>query len=462
MSRPYDFALFGATGFTGQWVAVALARAASSAGRRRYTFALSGRDERRLREVIERVRREVPGADVEAIGIVLADARDSASLLALARSARIVITTAGPFRLLGEGLLRACIAEKAHYLDISGEPYFMERMQMELSAAATAAGVLAVSSAGFDSIPADCGAEFALATAREAGGLPVSVESFLTISGGPAGLAVNFGTFESAVLGFGSTAALRKLRAGVPPLRMPALGGLPRRHEGLFFEPRMGRWCYPFLGADASVVRRSQRAGIARGTLLAEAPHSLTTAAMPALPTPYLCYMTLPSPIAAGLFLLYGSIFQALARWAWGRALLLAAPGIFTHGLFTRAGPTREQIAGARFEMTHFVRSFSRERAAAALERAALGGAAPQSAPPPDLHTVVRVRGPEPGYDATSRILVAAALTLLEEGSVMLAAGGCGAGVHAPGNAFSGTQLIQRLREEGISFDVLQRGGPEA
>lgn len=44
-----------------------------------------------------------------------------------------------------------------HHVDVSGEPQFMERMQLEYNELAREKGVYIVSACGFDSIPADMG-----------------------------------------------------------------------------------------------------------------------------------------------------------------------------------------------------------------------------------------------------------------------------------------------------------------
>lgn len=136
--REYDVTVFGATGFTGQWIAVALARASADAGGA-VRVALAGRDAARLRAVEARVRSEVPAFTGD-VGVVVADARNEDALLEMARGTRVVIAAAGPFRFCGEGVLRACIAAGTHYVDITGEPEFMERMEMEYDAAAKRAG----------------------------------------------------------------------------------------------------------------------------------------------------------------------------------------------------------------------------------------------------------------------------------------------------------------------------------
>lgn len=62
----------------------------------------------------------------------------------------------------------------------------------------------------------------------------------------------------------------------------------------------------------------------------------------------------------------------------------------------------------------------------------------------------MRVSGPEPGYVATPIFVVAAAATILSDGSKM----GPG-GVLTPSLAFQGTGYRDRLIKRGIKFEVL-------
>lgn len=47
-----------------------------------------------------------------------------------------------------------------HHVDVSGEPEFMEHVQLEYDELAREKGVYIVSACGFDSIPADMGIQF--------------------------------------------------------------------------------------------------------------------------------------------------------------------------------------------------------------------------------------------------------------------------------------------------------------
>lgn len=52
------------------------------------------------------------------------------------------------------------IGAGTHHVDLSGEPYYMELMQLKYNDLAHEKGVYIVSACGFDSIPADIGVKF--------------------------------------------------------------------------------------------------------------------------------------------------------------------------------------------------------------------------------------------------------------------------------------------------------------
>src|SRR5579864_714527 len=94
-ARDVDVAVFGATGFVGKLVAEYLAKHAPDGVR----IGLAGRSADRL----ARVRDEL-GARAAAWPLLVADSSDPASLLELARAARAVVTTVGPYRPQGVNL----------------------------------------------------------------------------------------------------------------------------------------------------------------------------------------------------------------------------------------------------------------------------------------------------------------------------------------------------------------------
>ena len=63
--------------------------------------------------------------------ILVADVSDESSLDRMASRAKVVLNCVGPYRFYGEQVVRACLRQGAHHLDISGEPQFLETMQLK-------------------------------------------------------------------------------------------------------------------------------------------------------------------------------------------------------------------------------------------------------------------------------------------------------------------------------------------
>jgi short subunit dehydrogenase-like uncharacterized protein len=148
--KTFDIIVYGASGFTGRLVAEYLAKQAGHGLR----WAMAGRNEEKL----SAVRSEI-GAP-ESTPLVVADAADPASLQAMVDSARVIITTVGPYQLYGSALVAACAASGTHYVDLCGEPLWMREMIAAHGDKAKQSGARIVFSCGFDSIPFDLGVFF--------------------------------------------------------------------------------------------------------------------------------------------------------------------------------------------------------------------------------------------------------------------------------------------------------------
>ena len=150
--RAFDVVVYGASGFTGRLVAEHMLATYGAGGDVRW--AMAGRS----RSKLESVRVEI-GAPAD-LPLVIADAGNPESLLALARATRVVITTVGPYQLYGEPLVKACVEAGTDYVDLCGEPAWMAAMIAKYDAPAKASGARIVFSCGFDSIPFDLGVTF--------------------------------------------------------------------------------------------------------------------------------------------------------------------------------------------------------------------------------------------------------------------------------------------------------------
>jgi len=129
------------------------------------SWAAAGRSADRLREVVAKLDESAAKP-----GIIVADVDSHDSLVAMAQQARLVVNVSGPFRFLGEGVVRACVEAGTDYVDICGEPEFMERMLLKYQDAAVAQGVIVCHACAFDSIPADLGIMHSALLYKKAGG----------------------------------------------------------------------------------------------------------------------------------------------------------------------------------------------------------------------------------------------------------------------------------------------------
>jgi short subunit dehydrogenase-like uncharacterized protein len=141
--RPFDIVVYGATGYTGRLVAEYLAHHYQEKGPK---WAMAGRSAEKLAEV-----RDLIGAPADT-PLVVANSDDPASMKALAESARVIITTVGPYQLYGEPLLKACVEAGTDYADLCGEPGWMREMIDAYHDQAKASGARIAFSSGFDSI----------------------------------------------------------------------------------------------------------------------------------------------------------------------------------------------------------------------------------------------------------------------------------------------------------------------
>src|SRR5947209_11815564 len=173
--RRLDIALFGATGFTGALTAEYLAEHAPPDTR----WALAGRNRNKLEDVRTRLTKINPAAiDVE---LLEADVNDAEALKGIAEAARVVISTVGPYVRYGEPLVAACAAAGTAYVDLTGEPEFVDLMWLRYHEQAEQTGARIVHSCGFDSIPYDLGALFTVQQLPE--GVPIKLEGFVRAGG---------------------------------------------------------------------------------------------------------------------------------------------------------------------------------------------------------------------------------------------------------------------------------------
>ncbi|XP_016048639.1 saccharopine dehydrogenase-like oxidoreductase isoform X2 [Erinaceus europaeus] len=392
--RPFHLVVFGASGFTGQFVTEEVAREQVDPARNsRLPWAVAGRSREKLLRVLERAALKLGRPTLSSeVGIIVCDINNPASLDEMAKQATVVLNCVGPF---------------------------LELMAWKYHEKAAAKGVYIIGSCGFDSIPADLGVIY---TKNKMNGTLTTLESFLTIQSGPEGLCIHDGTWKSAIYGFGDQNNLKKLRKETNLKPLPILGPKLKRRWPISYCRELNSYSIPFLGADVSVVKRTQR------YLHENLEQS---------PVQYAAYVTVGGITSVIKLMFAGLFFLFFVKCGIGRQLLIKFPWLFSFGYFSKQGPTQKQIDASSFTMTFFGQGFSEPVAS--------------NKSKPNLKICTQVKGPEAGYVATPIAMVQAAMTLLNDVADLPKAGG----VFTPGAAFGRTKLIDRLNQRGIEFSVI-------
>ncbi len=404
--REHELAVYGATGFTGGLTAEYLARAAPGA-----RWALAGRNRLKLEQTRARLAQIDPA--LAEMPIIHADARDPGSLRALAESTQVVISTVGPYIHYGEPLVAACAAAGTDYVDLTGEPEFVDRMWLRYHAQAQKTGARLVHSCGFDSLPYDLGVLYTVSQLPE--GVPLRVQGFLRASG-----TVSGGTFHSTVnvmarLRQGAAVAKERRRLEEKPAGRRVHGVAGRPHD----EPAAGGWVVPLPTIDPQTVLRSARALDRYGPDFT-----------------YEHYLVVKHLPMVGGVALGAGVLIALAQLAPTRDLLLKLkdPG---------EGPTPEQREKGWFSVKFIAQAgdplgIQPRSSGSGLRHPAADG----------NKLMTEVSGGDPGYGETSKMLAESALCLARDELPALS------GQLTPAVAM-GEALIGRLQAAGIRFKVL-------
>jgi len=456
-----DIVVLGASGFTGKYVLRELLKFRNVTGREPRKIGIAGRSKKKLAAALTWAAadssssassagagggNDPDNASPPSVVIYEADVNDIASLRAVCRKTRVLVSCVGPYRKYGQPIVEACVEAGVDYLDITGEPEFMERMEVLYHEKAKQTGALVVSACGYDCIPAEFGVIFNTQQ-FEAPSVPHSVDSYLVLESAGHRIKGNLGTWESAVLGVTNMSDIRELRKSRPRRARPQIPGGPAKKKSgwVHWEENAGGWAIRFPTADPTVVRRTH-------STVVENPSGLPTADNEGSPTSsntnksawtsikpvhYGCYLIQKSIIGVIAVFVIGCLMAVLSAYKFGQKLLIQYPEIFSLGIFHKEGPSEEEVRAASFKMWFVGRGYSDSKTISPGKE-------------PDKQVLTRVSGPEIGYVTTPIVCIQAALLMLDERKHLPKGG-----VYTPAIVFSGTDYLQRLQRNGLHFDVI-------
>ena len=242
MQKDIDIIIYGATGFTGK-LCVKYFQSLDTT----VTWAMAGRNLIKLEKVAKENQTNVE--------ILIADSDDEKALDNLTSRARVILSTTGPFHRYGSKLVASCIKNHTHYVDITGENFWVKGLIEKHHKEASAKGIRIIPSCGFDSIPSDLGTFFAAKALSQ----PIKrIESFHSYQGGASG-----GTLETMF-------SMGELDLGddlTDPFLLNPEDSYSNKQKqlssdrvGIAKKPEIKAWSGPFIMATANtrVVRRTE------------------------------------------------------------------------------------------------------------------------------------------------------------------------------------------------------------
>ena len=242
MIKDIDIVIYGATGFTGQLCVKYFQSLELD-----IKWAIAGRNLSKLENVASNFSTNVE--------ILVADADDEKGLKDICSRSKVVLSTAGPFHRYGSKLVAICIENDTHYVDITGENFWVKGLIEKHHKEAARKGIRIIPSCGFDSIPSDIGTFFAVRSLNK----PIKrVDSFHSWKGEASG-----GTIET-MFSMGDLDLGKDIR---DPFLLNPEGSYTNEQKKLSSDvfkiskqKDLNAWSGPFVmaGANTRVVRRSE------------------------------------------------------------------------------------------------------------------------------------------------------------------------------------------------------------
>ncbi|CAO3680567.1 hypothetical protein CU097_004070 [Rhizopus azygosporus] len=405
--RKYDIIIFGATGYTGELTAEYLAERLDKS----INWAIAGRSLVKLEKVRDHLVEIDPS--LQKIDLLIADTQQPETLDNVVSQTRVAVSTVGPYIKYGTPLVEACIRQKTHYVDITGEYSWVKQIIDQFDEKAKQEKIMIVPCCGFDSAPSDLGVWMLANHIHSKHNLSLgTVKASMTkLAGGVSG-----GTIHSFI-----EAATQRMEGHGDPYLLATRKGIDKPTLPTLYKDRDfdNKWqTFFFMSVtNEKVVRRSWSIWADRGQTYGNMfsyREYMSLSFIPAVLFTCFLYTIVPMAVLLIRAPIIGEKIKAL----------LPGPGYGPRGETRKLGHFELQLVGSA-----------------------------ESEPYEDsVRAKAIVKGfSDPGYGDTPRMLVEAALCIIKSFNELPGKDG---GVLTPSTAF-GQTLIERLRkDDAMVFQV--------
>ncbi|XP_060860300.1 saccharopine dehydrogenase-like oxidoreductase [Metopolophium dirhodum] len=433
--RKYDIIVFGASGFIGKHVVMEMGRFSQTYN---LTWAIAGRNTDKLQNVLDKLYKTVDGYEDKKIDIIYADVQDIKTVMRMAQITSVVINCIGPYYIFGEVVVKSCVLTSTHYVDITGETLFMEKMACIYNKQAEENHSIIVSALGMTSVPSDLGVEFLY---KHFNGELKNVDVYMYLYPSsfvhifPMCTFIHDGTWISTILHLATKKQRLHYRnlldelMGITRVKPNVSKIFHRRQTSMQSDNK--EWCLAFPEPDQAVVARS----IHHAKTIDNLPYNFDV-------RNYYVFGFLISAVIGSLFYVILSILAALEPI---RILFVRFPFLFSMGVASKTGPNKTTMEMSRMSLTligHGTTSANPSKDNLK-EIAHKDNTATRT-------TIIKVRAKNPGYGFSSKAVVLGAITILKD-HINIPKGG----VLTPASAFRNTQYVNRLMDHDAAvFEI--------
>ena len=231
VEKEYDLIIHGATGFTGQLICEYIYKHNDS---KSINWAISGRSISKLEPISKKYN----------IDLFEADSFKEKTLDFVTSKAKVIISVVGPYAIYGKQLIKSCVNNNCHYLDITGESSFVQYVKNNYSKKAIDTNTMLINCCGFESIPPDIGTYYSVKQLNEKN---IDVKCYMKTKGQISG-----GTWASFLNHFDSAKIKKKIKNNSTKKEKA-------KNRILFYNKELKKWALIFPDIDQHIIRSSSK-----------------------------------------------------------------------------------------------------------------------------------------------------------------------------------------------------------
>lgn len=123
INKKFDVTVFGATGLTGKHIVRHIFQLATDNPNlfpSNFNWAIAGRNEENLEAIVQEMLQAYAQASINPPSVLVASVTQRENLDNITGQTKVLINAVGPFRFMGEYVVRSCVEQGCHYVDVTG------------------------------------------------------------------------------------------------------------------------------------------------------------------------------------------------------------------------------------------------------------------------------------------------------------------------------------------------------